>query len=235
MRLLFLLSVCLQLNHVLNGLKFTLAVPGAQILSEGMTQAEVQRAMEHIRNSTTGGDTQGHGGSGVATPLMQAAARRLSQETALTSDGSTVAAARRMSAEAAAAVLQEASHLGKQQQQSLADDEQPEPLDVHAAVSLAEACAQVRRCRVQWCVRLGATKVSCCIVTCDADITAVLCSCLQAVWGSAYYSLDEPLHVTQAHVVELGKISLDCLIIGELDLGRVCHCLGEPVRREGSW
>lgn len=31
----------------------------------------------------------------------------------------------------------------------------------------------------------------------------------------------------QDHVIELGKISLDCLIIGELDLGRVCHCLGK--------
>jgi hypothetical protein len=30
----------------------------------------------------------------------------------------------------------------------------------------------------------------------------------------------------QDHVVELGKISLDCLIISEMDLGRVCHCLG---------
>jgi hypothetical protein len=28
--------------------------------------------------------------------------------------------------------------------------------------------------------------------------------------------------------VSLSKMSLDCIIIGELDLGRVCHCLGEP-------
>jgi hypothetical protein len=28
--------------------------------------------------------------------------------------------------------------------------------------------------------------------------------------------------------MELGKNSLDCLLIGELDLGRVCHCLGRP-------
>lgn len=34
----------------------------------------------------------------------------------------------------------------------------------------------------------------------------------------------------QENVVELGKISLDCLIIGEMDLGRVCHCLGMPQR-----
>jgi hypothetical protein len=26
-------------------------------------------------------------------------------------------------------------------------------------------------------------------------------------------------------VIELGKMGLDCLIIGEADLGRVCHCL----------
>jgi hypothetical protein len=32
----------------------------------------------------------------------------------------------------------------------------------------------------------------------------------------------------QEHVMELGKNSLDCLLIGELDLGRVCHCLGRP-------
>jgi hypothetical protein len=32
----------------------------------------------------------------------------------------------------------------------------------------------------------------------------------------------------QEHVIELGKLALDCLIISELDLGRVCHCLGEP-------
>lgn len=104
---------------------------------------------------------------------------------------------------------------------------------------------------------------------------------LQALWGAAYYSLEEPLYVTQVtytwllnhkckhlvnwvpktawhlqplcsegckaspttrppyldnthvsmlqeHVMELGKNSLDCLLIGELDLGRVCHCLGRP-------
>lgn len=34
------------------------------------------------------------------------------------------------------------------------------------------------------------------------------------------------LLLLQAHVVQLGKISLDCIIIGEVDLGRVCHCLG---------
>jgi hypothetical protein len=28
-------------------------------------------------------------------------------------------------------------------------------------------------------------------------------------------------------VIELGKLALDCLIISELDLGRVCHCLGK--------
>lgn len=31
----------------------------------------------------------------------------------------------------------------------------------------------------------------------------------------------------QEHVIELGKLALDCLIISELDLGRVCHCLSE--------
>lgn len=111
----------------------------------------------------------------------------------------------------------------------------------------------------------------------DAIFTVLPLSYMQAVWGSAYYSLEQPIHITQVrvdqlnrrwqphvldhimwpsihchadqnchqqgsyisscqpacllflqdHVVELGKISLDCLIIGELDLGRVCHCLGE--------
>lgn len=36
--------------------------------------------------------------------------------------------------------------------------------------------------------------------------------------------------MTPDHVIELGKLGLDCLIISELDLGRVCHCIGEPCR-----
>lgn len=139
---------------MLNALKFTLAVPGAQILSEGMTQAEVLAAMEQLRqqNGATGQDAI----SAQAAPLMQTAARRLSQEAALSSsngDAGSVAnpaAARRVSAEAAAtaALLQEASHMSKisteQQQRCEGSQDEAEPLDVHAAVSLAEACAQVR-------------------------------------------------------------------------------------------
>lgn len=48
------------------------------------------------------------------------------------------------------------------------------------------------------------------------------------MWGSAHYSLEPPLHITSEHVLELGKLALDCLIISELDMGRVCHCIGEP-------
>lgn len=44
--------------------------------------------------------------------------------------------------------------------------------------------------------------------------------------GKARTTLALPWVWLQEHVVELGENSLDCLIIGELDLGRVCHCLG---------
>jgi len=147
----------LQLSHVLNALKFTLAVPGAQILSEGMTQAEVHAAMEKLRQqNAAGGQPARQSASGQATPLMQAAARRLSQEAALSSGGEAgvaagppAAGAQRLSAEAVAtaALLQEASQMSRlhaeQQQPQSEAEEVPEPLDVQAALSLAEACAQV--------------------------------------------------------------------------------------------
>jgi len=39
--------------------------------------------------------------------------------------------------------------------------------------------------------------------------------------------MTEPLEVTQDHVIELGKLGLDCLILSECpaDLGRACHCV----------
>lgn len=152
----------LQLSHVLNGLKFMLAVPGSQILSEGMTQAQVHTAMEQLRSSSTTASVAGV--SGTATPLMKAAARRLSLEAAISGSGTDPAAGaassisgaaalgRRLSTDAAAtaaALLQEASHishvskLGAGQQRLSSDTEEAEPLDVATAVSLAEACAQV--------------------------------------------------------------------------------------------
>jgi hypothetical protein len=156
--------VCLQLSHVLNALKFTLAVPGAQILSEGMTHAEVHAAMEQLRSQSAAGGEQRVSTTGHATPVMQAAARRLSQEAALSSSSGDVTAspavaapaARRLSAEAVAtaAMLQEASQLSRlsaagQRGRSTADEEAQEPLDVHVAVSLAEACAQVKHLPVE--------------------------------------------------------------------------------------
>lgn len=157
-------ATALQLDQVLNSLKFTLAVPGAQILSEGMTQEQVHAAMDQLRQSTAGADgAQRASTSGQeATPLMQAAARRLSQEAALSSSGDAAAgldvapapaapAARRLSADvmATAAELQEASRLSATGQQvgSSTDEgeeeEEARPLDINAAVNLAEACAQV--------------------------------------------------------------------------------------------
>jgi hypothetical protein len=157
------LKLCLslahvQLSHVLNAVKFTLAVPGAQILSEGMTKADVQAAMDQLRQSAADGELQLGSNNGQATSLMQTAARRLSQEAAIHSHGSDAGstptgvaapAARRVSAEAAAtaATIQEASNMGRlstdQQQTASADEDAPEPLDVETAVNLAEACAQV--------------------------------------------------------------------------------------------
>lgn len=144
-----------------------LAVPGSQILSEGMTQTEVQTAMEQLRSTSTVGALPSTSGS--ATPLMKAAARRLSQEAAISSGDSSAGAAtaslpggaaplgRRLSTDAAAtaALLQEASHMSHMShmshtskfsaaQQRHSDDEEAEPLDVNTAVYLAEACAQVR-------------------------------------------------------------------------------------------
>jgi hypothetical protein len=150
--------VCVQLSHVLNAVKFTLAVPGAQILSEGMTKADVQAAMDQLRQSAAGGELQFGSSNGQATPLMQTAARRLSQEAAIHSyagsdagsapTGVAAPAARRVSAEAAAAAatIQETSNtrrLSTDQQPASADEDTPEPLDVETAVNLAEACAQV--------------------------------------------------------------------------------------------
>lgn len=132
---------------MLAGLKFTLAVPGSQILAEGITQAEVQTAMQELRSSGGGAQSGPHSsaGSGVpATPLMQAAARRLSQEAAVSSSGEA-AAARRLAADAsaAAALLAEASLTGMSRLSASGQLDPPEPLDVGVAVSLAEACAQV--------------------------------------------------------------------------------------------
>jgi hypothetical protein len=166
-----------QLNHVVNDLKFRLAVPGAQILSEGMTQAEVHAAMDQLRlSNAAGGDAAAVGSN--ATPLMQVAARRLSQEAALSSGADAAAAgARRLLQDAAAnaVVLHEASHHSQAAAAELTaaavEEEAREPFDVSAAVSLAEACAQ-------------------------------------AVWGSAHYCLDEPLHVTQ---VSMCCTPLHCL------------------------
>lgn len=165
------------LSHVMNALKFSLAVGDNQILSEGMTQADVTAAMQKLRGSSAGGSgkaTARHSSTSSGDPLMQTAVRRLSQEAGASSAGAPLA--RRLSTDAAqaAALLAEASRqnatgstAGPQQQQQLEavweeeEEDVPEPLDVHAAVSLAEACAQ-------------------------------------AVWGSAHYSLDEPeLHITQ--------------------------------------
>ncbi|WIA12059.1 hypothetical protein OEZ85_012136 [Tetradesmus obliquus] len=195
------------LSHVLTAVKFSLAVGDGQILSEGMTKADVAAAMQKLRNGSDSGGKEAstaslrQGSVTGADPLLKTAARRLSQETHISSSsvGNAVPLSRRISADAVAAatMLQEASRMsaagsssGASQQQSVEEEEEaPEPLDVQAAVSLAEACAQ-------------------------------------AMWGSAHYSLDEPqLHITQEHVIELGKLALDCLIISELDLGRVCHCL----------
>lgn len=33
----------------------------------------------------------------------------------------------------------------------------------------------------------------------------------------------------QDHIIELGKLALDCILISEFDLGRVCHCLGKSI------
>jgi hypothetical protein len=166
------------LSHVLTAVKFSLAVGDGQILSEGMTQADVAAAMQKLRNGSDSGSkgactpAMRQGSVTGADPLAKTAARRLSQETHISSSSGGAAGplSRRISADAAAAatMLQEASRMsaagsssGASQQQSLEEEDAPEPLDVQAAVSLAEACAQ-------------------------------------AMWGSAHYNLDEPkLHITQ--------------------------------------
>jgi hypothetical protein len=129
-----------------------------------MTQAEVHAAMEQLRSQSAAGGEQRVSTTGHATPLMQTAARRLSQEAALSSSSGDVTpspavaapAARRLSAEAVAtaAVLQEASQLSRlsatgHRGGSTADEDAQEPLDVYVAVSLAEACAQVRHLPVE--------------------------------------------------------------------------------------
>lgn len=174
------------LSHVLTAVKFSVAVGDGQILSEGMTKADVAAAMQKLRNGSDSGGKEAstaalrQGSVTCADPLLKTAARRLSQETHISSSsgGNAVPLSRRISADAAAAatMLQEASRMsaagsssGASQQQSVEEEEEaPEPLDVQAAVSLAEACAQ-------------------------------------AMWGSAHYSLDEPqLHITQVRVAALG-------------------------------
>eukprot|EP00882_Tetradesmus_deserticola_P021815 GHRQ01023617.1.p1 GENE.GHRQ01023617.1~~GHRQ01023617.1.p1 ORF type:complete len:231 (+),score=86.12 GHRQ01023617.1:581-1273(+) len=166
------------LSHVLTAVKFSLAVGDGQILSEGMTQADVAAAMQKLRGASDNGSKAApvpalrQGSMTDDNALTKAAARRLSQEAHTTSNsgGADLPMLRRIStdAAAAAAMLQEASKSsatdsssGASQLQLDEGEDTPEPLDVQAAVSLAEACAQ-------------------------------------AMWGSAHYSLDEPeLHITQ--------------------------------------
>eukprot|EP00879_Flechtneria_rotunda_P023560 GHRR01024925.1.p1 GENE.GHRR01024925.1~~GHRR01024925.1.p1 ORF type:complete len:713 (+),score=291.71 GHRR01024925.1:1579-3717(+) len=54
-------------------------------------------------------------------------------------------------------------------------------------------------------------------------------ACAQAAWGFAHYSLEEPVQIKQQHVIELGKLCLDCCIVHFVDLGRVCHCLASTL------
>ncbi|KAF8071180.1 hypothetical protein HT031_001262 [Scenedesmus sp. PABB004] len=189
------------LGHVVNALKFSLAVPGAQILSEGMTAADVAAAMQRLRE---GGDSSGGGGAAVAAArvsasggdaLLRTAARRLSQEAALgggagSGGAAAPALARRLStdAAAAAALLQEASRAsaagGGTAGAAADEDDAPEPLD---AANARPAC---------WLA------------------------------SAATPPPRPPPPAVQDHVIELGKLALDCLLLSELDLGRVCHCLG---------
>lgn len=163
------------LSYVMNALKFALAVGGLQILSEGMTEADVKNAMQKFRGVAS---EASEAPSSSSQPLAQTAARRITKQELTGSISTGAAAARRLSADAqqTAALLAEASTVSRasaadtakslpSQQQSFVEDdnEQPEPLDVEKAVALLEACAQ-------------------------------------AMWGSAHYSLCEPLHITQVCV-----------------------------------
>lgn len=147
------------LSHVMNALKFALAIGGDQILSEGMTEADVKAAMQQ-RHADYHGDPSGQGDHAdpVALAGAPALARRLStdaqQVAALLTAAST--ASKLGSCEIAG------SQVSRQQSSTVKEEEVPEPLDVKTAVSLAEACAQ-------------------------------------AMWGSAHYSLEEPLHITQVN------------------------------------
>jgi hypothetical protein len=124
------------LVHVMTSLKFTLALPGVQFLCEGMAQAEIAAAVQKLRNSSSGA------GAGMSPAVLQAAARRISQE-AVPSDNA--AAARRLSTDAqgAGTVLQEASNTsGAAIPLDGAEQDAPEAFDMNTAVLLAEACAQ---------------------------------------------------------------------------------------------
>ncbi|KAG1678758.1 hypothetical protein FOA52_012798 [Chlamydomonas sp. UWO 241] len=48
----------------------------------------------------------------------------------------------------------------------------------------------------------------------------------QAMWGAAYMCVGEsPCSVKMEHVMELGKIGIDCVQTAALPLSRVCHCV----------
>lgn len=225
-----------QLTHVLDGLRLSLALPGGTILADGLTQADVAAAMQELRRGGGSSDAD------AATPLMQAAARRLSQEAALaassgpeaaaarrlSTDAASAAAARRLSADAsaAAAALSEA---GQARRSSIAGAlEPPERLDVAAAVSLAEACAaamwgtahstlegeppqlrpdhvaQLGRLALDWCVPAGAG---------------------EARRGGARSASTRPTRWCCQEAPRAPPRAARSLVVSELDLGRVCHCV----------
>jgi hypothetical protein len=64
----------------------------------------------------------------------------------------------------------------------------------------------------------------------QAQIEETICladACAQGMWGSAHYCMTEPMEVTEDHIIELGKLGMDCIILSEfpVDLGRTCHCI----------
>jgi hypothetical protein len=111
-----------------------------------------------------------------------------------------------------------------------------ELLDLQAAVQLAEACAQALWGAAHYSLTdplfitqvyaVNSTLYLVCTFNQGPD-TSMPCTVSSQPHCHSLACATVPPLLCQDHIIQLGKLALDCLLIAEADLGRVCHCLGE--------
>lgn len=177
------------LSHVMTGIKFAMAMGGDQIMGEGMTHASVKAAMQQLNGSSLG-DSSVQSNSGQ--PLVHTAANRPSQHEGLSSmNDAAPALARRLSTDAqqVAALLAEASTASKLSSSGTAKSH----------ISQQQSYMEIEvdgpePLDLQTAVSLAE-------------------ACAQAMWGSAHYSLEEPLHITQVTSCCCSKLQDLCCLV----------------------